>query len=101
VDPDKEDSWDVWMLSAKGEIMTTPLCAVESDCVCTGFNRHLLVTDCGPIIQVGQRSVAVGLGNVIKVITIGSERYVDESSDGISPMIAGRRRRIAVPRKRN
>jgi hypothetical protein len=91
----EEDIWEAWMLSAKGESMTTPLC--PDDGGCTGADRHLLATSCGPIIQAGQRSVAVGLGNVIKVITVGNERFTDE--DSMALMLAGRRRRFAVPQR--
>jgi len=35
----------------------------------------------GPLQKVGKRSIAIALGNVIKVITVGNEKYDAESSN--------------------
>lgn len=68
-----EDSWEVWSISARGEEANIPLCdATEQD--------HLLVGQLGPIEKVGKRSIAVGLGNVVKVITVGNEKFDDQES---------------------
>ncbi|KAI1335241.1 sterol-sensing domain of SREBP cleavage-activation-domain-containing protein [Xylariaceae sp. FL0016] len=86
------DSWEVWMFSHFGEKQDTwetmPLCSDEDD-------GHLFVTNLGPMVKVGTSSVAVGLSNVIKVITVGTERYeIDESisGDGLS-VVSSRRRK--------
>jgi hypothetical protein len=97
-EPGEDDGWEAWMLSAKGESLTTPLCAADGNHSDDALHYHLLAARCGPIAQVGHRSAAVGLGNVIKVITIGSERFFDESASGTGPILVGRRRRSVVPR---
>jgi hypothetical protein len=70
----EEDLWEVWSLSARGESATTPLC---------GYNErdHLLIGGLGPLQKVGKGSIAIALGNVIKVITVGNEKYDAESSN--------------------
>jgi hypothetical protein len=90
-----EDSWEVWSLSARGEKAVTPL---------SGYNErgNLLVGSLGPLQKVGNRSIAVGLGNVIKVITVGHEKFDGESSNddqafvGMVAAAASRRRRHGV-----
>jgi hypothetical protein len=87
-----EDSWEVWSLSSRGERTVTPLC---------GYNEkdNLLVGSLGPLQKVGNRSIAVGLGNVIKVITVGHEKFDGESSNddqafvGMAAATASRRKR--------
>jgi len=87
------------MLSAKGERTTITLSTDED---AEPYNGHLLVSSCGPIIRVGQRSIAVGMGNVIKVITVGHERFnIEETSEDMVKAMSGRRRRPAVARKRS
>ena len=93
--PEFEDSWEVWTLSSRGEQSTAPLC---------GYNErgNLLVPSLGPMQKVGNRSIAVGLGNVIKVITVGHEKFDGESSNddqtfvGMVATTASRRRRPGV-----
>jgi hypothetical protein len=90
-----EDSWEVWSLSSRGERAVTPLC---------GHNEmdNLLVGSLGPLQKVGNRSIAVGLGNVIKVITVGHEKFDGESSNddqafvGMAAATASRRKRPGV-----
>jgi hypothetical protein len=90
-----EDSWEVWSISSRGERAVTPLC---------GYNEkgNLLVYNLGPLQKIGTRSIAVALGNVIKVITIGHEKFDDESSNddqafvGMAAATANRRRRPGV-----
>lgn len=65
----EEDSWEVWSLSMHGEKSTVPL------------NRnsrgpdYLLIDDLGPCVTIGKRSLGVALGNIIKIITVGNERF--------------------------
>jgi hypothetical protein len=97
--PEEEDIWEAWMLSAKGETMTTPLCPDKGSSADARHDRYLLATNCGPVAQAGQRSVAVGLGDVIKVVTVGNERFADEDPTGMAPLLVGRRRRLAVSQR--
>ena len=94
-----ENDWEVWSLSARGEQTTIPLSQYNGI-----GNDHLLVAGLGPLEKIGKRSIAVGLGNVVKIITIGNERYdrIDSGSDdgafmGVKP---SRRKRSNVSRKR-
>lgn len=91
------DIWEAWMISAKGERHTIPL---YSEAETHRLDHQLFVTSCGPITQVGRRSVALGFGNVIKVITVGNERFDtgDDSSEDVTLAMAGRRRRPVAPR---
>jgi hypothetical protein len=94
-----EDVWEAWMLSAKGERTTVTLNTDENG---EASNGHLLVSNCGPMIRIGQRSIAVGMGNVVKVITVGNERFnIEENSDDMVKAMSGRRRRPAAVRKRS
>ncbi|KAG9248216.1 sterol-sensing domain of SREBP cleavage-activation-domain-containing protein [Calycina marina] len=65
----EEESWEVWCLSMYGEEINMPLNRNEIT------QDFLLVDDLGPFVTLGNRSIALGLGNVIKVITVGSERF--------------------------
>jgi hypothetical protein len=95
-----EDSWEVWSLSSRGEKVVTPL---------SGYNEkgNLLVGSLGPLQKVGNRSIAMGLGNVIKVITVGHEKFDGESSNddqafvGMVAATASRRRRPGVGSKKS
>ncbi|CAJ2507833.1 Uu.00g090190.m01.CDS01 [Anthostomella pinea] len=88
-----QDDWEVWMFSHFGKQdtwETAPLCAEVED------DGHLFVTNLGPLVRVGSSSVAVGLSNVIKVITVGVERFetADDSQtgDGMPPASSRRRK---------
>jgi hypothetical protein len=90
--------WEAWMLSAKGEMATINLSMDEDGELSNG---NLLVSSCGPIIGVGQRSIAVGMGDVVKVITVGYERFnIEENSDDMVKAMSSRRRKQAAVRKR-
>ena len=94
------DLWEVWSLSFRGERVVTPLCDDNND------EGNLLVAGLGPMTKVGKRSIAVGLGNVIKIITVGHERFDGtdtEADDAAFVGIAnGRRKRApAGSRKRS
>jgi hypothetical protein len=94
-----DDIWEAWMLSAKGERDTVTLGSDENG---GSSNGHLLVSSCGPIIRSGQRSIVVGMGNVVKVITVCGDRFsVEETSDDMVKAMSGRRRRLAGTRKRS
>ncbi|KAI8625357.1 sterol-sensing domain of SREBP cleavage-activation-domain-containing protein [Xylariaceae sp. FL1651] len=88
------DNWEVWMFSHFGGKQdtweTAPLCTEAED------DGHLFVTHLGPMANIGSSSVAVGLSNVIKVITVGQEHfdteYVTEPGSGV-PAMSSRRRK--------
>ncbi|KAL3427900.1 srebp cleavage activating protein [Phlyctema vagabunda] len=71
------DSWEVWTISARGERFSRPLCSFDDN----RFQQHLLINSLGPLTKVGKRSIAVGLGNVVKIITIGNERFDGTDND--------------------
>jgi hypothetical protein len=91
------DGWEVWSISARGERNTIQLSGMGHD--------HLLVGGLGPLEKVGKRSLVVGLGNVIKTITVGKEKFdgPDSGSDDgtFVGMTASRRKRTNVSRKRS
>ncbi|KAI0459837.1 sterol-sensing domain of SREBP cleavage-activation-domain-containing protein [Xylaria acuta] len=88
------DDWEVWMFSHFGGKQdtweTAPLCVDAED------DGHLFVTSLGPMANVGSSSVVVGLSNVIKVITVGQERFETEDVPGPGngvPAVSSRRRK--------
>ncbi|KAI0201249.1 sterol-sensing domain of SREBP cleavage-activation-domain-containing protein [Astrocystis sublimbata] len=88
------DDWEVWMFSHFGGKQdtweTAPLCLDAED------DGHLFVTSLGPMANVGSSSVVVGLSNVIKVITVGQERFETEDVVGPGsgvPAVSSRRRK--------
>ncbi|KAH8679614.1 sterol-sensing domain of SREBP cleavage-activation-domain-containing protein [Tricladium varicosporioides] len=70
-----DDIWEAWSISARGDRSSTPLFsdAEKEDC--------LLVSGLGPMTRFGKRNVAVALGNVVKVVTVGNDRLDDTASD--------------------
>jgi SREBP cleavage-activation protein with sterol-sensing domain len=60
------DAWEVWSLSSAVDFDIAPLGRVEP--------TDLFVSKPGPIAALGKRSMAVVLGNVIRVVTVGGER---------------------------
>ncbi|KAI8951332.1 sterol-sensing domain of SREBP cleavage-activation-domain-containing protein [Xylaria longipes] len=88
------DDWEVWMFSHFGGKQdtweTAPLCIDAED------DGHLFVTNLGPMANVGSSSVVIGLSNVIKVITVGQERFETEDVPGPGsgvPAVSSRRRK--------
>lgn len=69
-----EDRYEVWSLSARGEMSKSPLFAYEE-------SGHLFNSVLGEIEIMSQRSVAVALGNVVKIITIGNEKFDGAESE--------------------
>ncbi|KAI1822882.1 sterol-sensing domain of SREBP cleavage-activation-domain-containing protein [Xylaria intraflava] len=89
-----QDDWEVWMFSHYGGKQdmweTAPLCVNTED------DGHLFATHLGPMANVGNSSVVVGLSNVIKVITVGQERFEAEDAAGPDsgvPAVSTRRRK--------
>lgn len=91
--PVVHDDWEVWMLSqmGKGETWETmPLCADDDN------QKHLFVSNLGPMTRIGRGSVALALSNVIKVIMVAHERF-DGGGTSLTPgnalqSVASRRR---------
>jgi hypothetical protein len=91
-----DDKWEVWSISGRGDVTTAPLSGIQND--------HLLVETLGPFEKLGKRTLAVGLGNVIKIITVGKEKFdsMDSASDDAAfvGMTASRRKKSSSGRKR-
>ncbi|OWP05031.1 hypothetical protein B2J93_601 [Marssonina coronariae] len=95
-----DDVWEVWSISARGERTVTPLCGYAE-------RNNLLVSGLGPMCKMGRRTLVVGLGDVVKVISVGHEMFDGESSDGddnglgsLAGMTASRRKRPAARERR-
>lgn len=69
------DSWEAWTLSSNGEFLSKPLVAGSEDTEEPLIDDELFVTTAGPITRLGKRSVAVGFGNTVKIITLGKEIF--------------------------
>lgn len=69
---DNNDLWEAWTVSVNGEFYSRPLLPDDDD---EEENEadELFVVAPGPITRLGKRSVAVGFGNTVKVITLGKE----------------------------
>ncbi|KAL6155687.1 hypothetical protein ACJBU6_05891 [Exserohilum turcicum] len=82
---DCEDAWEIWTLSTAGNFRSRPLIPDEVD-EATGlaYEEELFVAAPGPIVKLGKRSIAVGFGNTVKVITVGKESF-----DGLTSMQSG------------
>jgi hypothetical protein len=96
---EKDDLWEVWSLSLRGDN-----CAIRLSRD-TETSSELLVSSLGPMEKFGQRSLAVGLGNVVKIVTVGTERYdndnIGDQSTACGRMTGGRKKRSGVGRKKS
>lgn len=92
-----EETWEIWVISGvekEGNVETTPLVAPDDP-------AGLIISTLGPMIKVGYSSAAVGFGNVVKIITVGHERFDnvdDEAAEDIN--LTNRRRRAPHSRPR-
>ncbi|KAF3049829.1 hypothetical protein E8E11_006040 [Didymella keratinophila] len=68
------DPWEAWTISSNGEFRSRPLLPDDDDDM-ENEAEDLFVVKPGSITRVGKRSVAVGFGNTVKVITLGKEVY--------------------------
>jgi hypothetical protein len=71
------DTWEAWTLSSAGEFRSRPLCPDDFEDPTDAFQDELFVATPGPIARLGKRSVAVGFGNTVKIITLGKELFQD------------------------
>lgn len=70
------DGWEAWSLSISGEFRSRPLTsASHGDVDVLLGDDQLFVAAPGPITRLGKRSVAVGFGNTVKIITLGKETF--------------------------
>jgi hypothetical protein len=69
------DTWEAWTLSTMGEFRSRPLCPDDLEDPTAPFQDDLFVASPGPITRLGKRSVAVGFGNTVKIITLGKELF--------------------------
>jgi hypothetical protein len=71
------DSWEAWTLSSTGEFRSRPL--LPSDDMDSADSApaedDLLVAAPGPIMRLGKKSIAVGFGNTVKIVTLGKELF--------------------------
>ena len=78
------DNWEAWTLTPSGEFRSKPLMSTDNPEDDQFADEQLFVVSPGPITKLGKRSVAVGFGNTVKVITLGKESFdgIISSSDG-------------------
>jgi len=69
------DSWEAWTLSSTGEFRARPLIIDSEEADEPLLDEQLFVAAAGPITKLGKRSVAVGFGNTVKIITLGKETF--------------------------
>lgn len=97
--PPTKQSWEVWVmtrLEREGNIEIKP-CDTSQD------SAGLIISELGPMVKVGHGSVAVGFGNIIKVVTVGHEWFDNVEEESYKPepaLIATRRKRVAASRTR-
>ncbi|SPJ75095.1 related to SREBP cleavage activating protein [Fusarium torulosum] len=84
--------WEIWSAPQSGQMRTDETRPLFKDDERAG---HLIVTDLGPMIQVGQRSIAFSFGNVVKLVTVGGhERFENSATDkSLEHLNVGSRRR--------
>ncbi|KAH7397104.1 hypothetical protein BKA66DRAFT_408478 [Pyrenochaeta sp. MPI-SDFR-AT-0127] len=71
-----DTEWEAWTLSSTGEFITRPLLPDDlEDSAELSFEDDLFVAAPGPITKLGKRSIAVGFGNTVKIITLGKESF--------------------------
>jgi hypothetical protein len=85
------DEWEVWTMSSSGEFHTEPLPTSQNE---------LFVADVGPIVPLGNRSVALGFGNKVRVVMVGNERFETDSNEfqDLAHIGGSRRRKTASKR---
>lgn len=66
--------WEVWTVSQLSRMRTDETRQLFQDDEKSG---HLMVSELGPMIRVGQRSVAFSFGNVVKLMTVGGHERFD------------------------
>ncbi|KAF7532986.1 hypothetical protein G7Z17_g13582 [Cylindrodendrum hubeiense] len=88
--------WEVWTVSQSSRMRTDETRPLFKDDENSG---HLMVSELGPMIRVGQRSVAFSFGNVVKLMTVGGqERFevVAGENDREHMNVGSRRRKLGA-----
>lgn len=85
--------WEAWTVSPGGR--------VEADEVLPLFKAnerrsHLLISDLGPKAKVGLMSMVFSFGNLIKVVTVGQERFGSDDPSQEGWAFTKRRRKAAL-----
>lgn len=81
---DDADTWEAWSLSSTGEFRSRSLLPDDYNEMEDDIEDDLFVVAPGPITRLGKRSVAVGFGNTVKIITLGKELF-----DGVTMQNGG------------
>ncbi|RFU29443.1 hypothetical protein B7463_g6890, partial [Scytalidium lignicola] len=95
--------WEIWALSSKGERYSTLIREESLGNDDIGGIGGLLASNPGPLVRVGRGSVAVGIGNVVHLVTVGNERFDgnDEiGADEVLGAVSYRRKKNLVAKKR-
>ncbi|KAH6615279.1 sterol-sensing domain of SREBP cleavage-activation-domain-containing protein [Boeremia exigua] len=72
---DEADLWEAWSLSSTGDFRARSLRSDDHNELEDDVEDDLFVVAPGPITRLAKRSVAVGFGNTVKIITIGKELF--------------------------
>ncbi|KAH6626166.1 sterol-sensing domain of SREBP cleavage-activation-domain-containing protein [Chaetomium sp. MPI-SDFR-AT-0129] len=79
-------SWEAWVFNlrpnTKFEFESRSLDNDDRDT--TGLHSHLMISELGPMTRLGATSVAVGLGEVVKVVSVGHEYFDGGGSDALA-----------------
>jgi len=70
--PERSEPWQVWVAYHSGRqdiYETKPLQSKDEE------GRRLVISELGPMVQVGTASVVVGFGDILKLVTVGHERF--------------------------
>ncbi|KAK1754810.1 sterol-sensing domain of SREBP cleavage-activation-domain-containing protein [Echria macrotheca] len=105
------DEWEAWVMNhpeAKGDFETRSLDCSPLDPALElkhGGLGQLMISKLGPMVKLGAMSVAVGFGNVIKLISVGHEHFdghgrLDAAVD-MRNMMVRRRRTMGSARMRS
>ncbi|KAL2160649.1 hypothetical protein VTH06DRAFT_1337 [Thermothelomyces fergusii] len=96
----QSQAWEAWVLNlrpgAKYEFETRPL---DDEADVEQQHQHLMISELGPMIRLGTMSVAVGFGDVIKVLSVGHE-YFDRARSGSLSYSDERLQQVVTGRKK-
>lgn len=70
--------WEVWTVGQNGRIKTDESRPLFQDDEQSG---HLLVSELGRMVRIGQRSVVFSFGNMVKLVTVGGQERFDQAGD--------------------
>jgi hypothetical protein len=90
------DDWEVWSIFANGDFHAEPLHPASTDERAQSIGEdELLVAAPGPLVRLGQKSVAVGFGNRVKLVMAGTDRFEQDPGDfqDLSVPASARRRK--------